>query len=437
MKSEKDLETAPWWRRMITRREANAQLVRFGATAALLATAGIAGCGESEEEGTDVERDALELQQKEGWNVGSTDRNLPLANKSTSDSRGSLDWSAYLNPDALVKAYAPKNSTWQPYMVVTLAQALGQSSLRGQIKPTYSRSMEEAYARGLGMREILMKSKNPETTMLVVDLPGPEAVAYGAALADVADPIITFDNWPHPLGVVPSQATLGAMLYYAGEIAEKSAKRKANAPAALLLDANRLAPFNDPDNEFDNRYLAKIPAADKLTAAKITSVMYAVPDSGRTTELDDINEDFALYKEKGLNVSMVALTDFQPDKTATQDTTRTTRSSHGMYHSTYYYGGGAMFAPWFFYHYPMYSAYNLPSRSSLPATSLNGRSYTPSRRPTMFSSRTVGGSRSGVGRQRPTGFGRVSTRVGSDGRTSGVRAGSSGSFGRSRSGYSS
>ncbi len=433
MKSEDDApEGASWWQRMITRREANARIAKIGITSALLASAGIvASCGSEDPE---VERDALDLQQKEGWNVGSTDRMLALANTSATDSQGTLDWSTYLEPAALLKAYTPHNAAWQPFMVPTLVQALAQKTLRGQIKPVHSRSMEEAYARGRGMREILNSSKNAPNTMIVVDLPGPEAVAYAAALSDIADPIITFDNWPHPLGVVPSQATLGAMLYYAAEVSANNAKRPANAPAVLILDSNRLAAFNDPDNEFDNRYLAKIPSVDKLSAQKISAVLYAVPDNSRSTELDDINEDFAAYRDKGLTVSMVTLTDFQPDRTAAPDTLATRGTVH---HSTYYYGGGPMFSPWFFYHYPVFvSSYSLPGRSSLPSTSLTGRNYTPVRRPTMFSSRATGG-RGGVGRQRPSGFGRVSTRVGSNGRTSGIRAGSSGSFGRGRGGYSS
>ncbi|HEX7501488.1 MAG TPA: hypothetical protein VF524_14490, partial [Polyangia bacterium] len=56
-----------------------------------------------------------------------------------------------------------------------------------------------------------------------------------------------------------------------------------------------------------------------------------------------------------------------------------------------------------------------------------GRTFAPSPRPTMFSSRTVGGL-SGVGKQKPSGFGRVSYRAGGGG------FGRSGSFGRSSSG---
>jgi hypothetical protein len=446
MKSKKEETGASWWREMLTRREANGRIMKLGITAALIASAGITvgGCGDSEEEeaGADVERDALDLQKTEGWNIGSTDRTLTFNGKSATDSQGSMNWSTYLDPSALLKVYQPKNGNWQPYVVPTLVQSLGQQSLRGQIQPVYSRSMEEAYARGLGMREILTKSKNSGGTMLVVDIPGPEAVAYAAALADVADPVITFDNWPHPLGVVPSHETLGALLFYAGEVAEKSAKRPADAPAVLILDSQRLNAYSDADNQFDNRYLAKLPTADKLSALKVTNLVYAVPNESRTSELDDINEDFALYKEKGLNVAMVPLSNFQPDKNApATDTTGQNIAGTGAHgtvrHTTYYYGGAALLSPWFFYHYPLFTPrYGIPMQSRLPATSMRGTAYSPVRRPTMFSSRNVGGA-SGVGKARPSGFGRVSTRVGSNGRTTGVGSGRSGSFGRSRGGWSS
>ena len=115
---------------------------------------------------------------------------------------------------------------------------------------------------------------------------------------------------------------------------------------------------------------------------------------------------------------------------------RPSASAGGVPHPTYCYGGGLMYSPWFYYHYPVYTpAYSI-ARNRLPATSLTGHSYTPVRRPTIFSARSVGGG-NGIGKARPTGFGRVSTRVGSNGRTTGVRAGRSGSFGRSRGGWSS
>lgn len=450
MMNKNEQEATPsWWKEMLTRREAGSRIAKLGVTAFLIASAGItAGCDadeEMEDEGGETSRDAIELQKEQGWNVGSADRRLVYKNRTAADSRGSMDWSAYLDPTMLLKAYQPKNSAWQPYVVPTLVQSLSQQSLRGQVQPVHSKAMSEAYSRGLGMREILSNSRNSGSTMIVADLPGPEAVAYAAALADVADPVMTFDNWPHPQGVVGSHETLGALLYYAGEISDKAAERPADAPAVLILDSNRLAPYSDADNQFDNRYVAKVPTADRLSAMKVTTVLYAVPDQSRTVELDDINADFTAYKDRGINVAMVALTDFQPDPNAaptTVDSSNTAGANTGgiVQHATYFYGGGAMFAPWFFYHYPIFvPSSSIPGRSRLPATSLRGNTYAPTTRPTMFSSRTTGGA-GGIGRTRPSGFGKVSTRTGSSVRSTGTRSGRSGrsgSFGRSRGGYSS
>jgi hypothetical protein len=448
MNSESKTIGAPWWREMLTRRQANERLATLGAMTMLLASAGItAGC-ESEEDEDEVQRDALELQQQQGWNIGSTEKALVFPDKTNADSLGTLGWSSYLDASTLLKAYQPKNSAWQPFVVPTLVQALSQPTLRSQLAPVYSQAMREAYSRGLGMREILLKSQNVDNMTLVVDLPGPESIAYGAALSDVADVILTFDNWPHPLGVVKSHLTLAALLYYAQEVSQKTEKRPAAAPAVVILDSSRLSPYSDEDSQFDNRYIAKLPTAENLSTLKISSVLYNVPNEARTAELDDLNDDFAIYKEKGINVAMMPLSHFQPSAQ-----TATAQDTSGLYRvqkpteipattpttTVYHYGGGPSLLPYFFLYYPLLlrPSFPTPLPSRLPPTSLPRPTYQPVRRPTVFSSSTVGG-RGGIGKQRPTGFGRVSTRVSSDGRTiTGIRSGRSGSYGRSSGRFSS
>ena len=60
-------------------------------------------------------------------------------------------------------------------------------------------------------------------------------------------------------------------------------------------------------------------------------------------------------------------------------------------------------------------------------TKVRPPSYAPKTRPTMFSGRTTGAAR-GVGRTKPTGFGKVSSRVDRTGRVLGTRSGSTGSY---------
>ncbi|MDW8465787.1 MAG: hypothetical protein RML35_06270 [Chloroherpetonaceae bacterium] len=257
---------ADWWHEMISRREANQRLLQLVSLSALLSTAGILqGCDLEDEE--EIVVDTTELQRKEGWNVGSPDKPLALNGKQTHDSGHSLSWTMYLEPEALLQAYQPTRAEFKPFVVNTLVQALAQPSLKSQMAPVFTPKMKEAYSRGLGMKELLKQSKNPDTVALIVDLEGEESVAFGAAMADVANLVIGFDNWPHPIGVVPSQQTLGAMLYYAEEVSQKAKIRPEKAPMVMLLDSNRLLPYSentDAETKFDNRYIAKVPTAENF-----------------------------------------------------------------------------------------------------------------------------------------------------------------------------
>jgi hypothetical protein len=71
---------------------------------------------------------------------------------------------------------------------------------------------------------------------------------------------------------------------------------------------------------------------------------------------------------------------------------------------------------------------NVPPPSTAPP------SYEPRSRPTLFSGTRVGGQ-TGVGRTKPSGFGRTTFRT-SGGQVTGVGSGRSGSFGRGGSGSS-
>ena len=94
-----------------------------------------------------------------------------------------------------------------------------------------------------------------------------------------------------------------------------------------------------------------------------------------------------------------------------------------------------------FLFWPMYgwhtSRVPAPYRSAPALPVSQGAAFKPALRPTMFSSRTLGGG-GGVGKQKPSGFGRVSVRTSkSGGHITGMRTGRSGSFGRAGGGGSS
>lgn len=434
-------EIAGWFRDEISRRTASQRLGKGLAWASALGMAGVSIFKFASDSGDEISFDSLELQRKEGWNIGSTEKRLVYTSGSLTarDSLNRDDWFQYLNPDRLISIYQPSSATWQPFFVPTLLQSLGQNTLRNQVQPFNSNDMRETYERAAGLKELISQASNNAQTLIISDLPGPSSIALGAALADTNDIIPTFDNWPHPLGVVPAHETLGAMLYYASEIEEQKKKLKADAPAVLLLDNRRLAAYRDEESQFDNRYLAKIPPIDQLKQRGVENILYIVRDEQQREELDDLNDEFVEFEKNNIGVRMLRLSDFKPYEEEVQvatssGTPATVRERH------YYYGGSPLSHWWFYSHY-WYRPYptviisrggqtrTLPRPTSPPPTTMRQPTYRPVSRPTIFSSTRVGGA-SGVGRSRPSGFGRTSVRM-SGGRITGTRSGRSGSYGRS------
>jgi hypothetical protein len=427
---------AGWFSQHLTRRS-------FGkgmAWTAVLAAAGLTVYQITDKD-SEVTLDSLELQRRSGWNVGSTDTALAFDGSVTTDSRNQR-WPAY-DPNYLISIYQPRSSAWQPFFVPTLLQSLSQSSLQAQMRPIRTPQMAETYERARALRELLSQAQNANQTLIIADLPGPQSVALGAAMADTLQLVPDFDNWPHPLGVVKAHETLGALVYYAKEIEEKKAKLKDDAPALILLDSNRLTPYQDADTQFDNRFLAKLPPADQLKQRGIQNVIYLVKDQTQQTELDDINDDLVAWQKQGIKVQMLRLSDFQPrDEEVVKKNPDNTTTRVVERH--YYYGGSPLSHWWFYSHYyyhpyPMVTIYHGGSYMPLPRSTtpppISPPSYRPVTRPTIFSATRVGGVNStGVGKIRPSGFGRTSVRM-SGGQVTGTRSGRSGSYGRGFGGW--
>ncbi len=399
----------------------------------------MSGCKGEEE----VAGDSLDLQRRHGWNLGAEERRLFFRHTSNADATGSSDWKRYTDPSRLMEAWRPRSRSWEPYMVPTLMQALESSSLRQQIRPIFSPAMERAFRRGEVLRQDLLSqvTKGAET-LFIADLPGPEAVAMSAGLAGWADCIPAFDNWPHPLGVVPSHETLAAMIYYAGYVNERKKQVPEPSPGLILLDSRRLSPYTDNDAQFDNRYVANVPLQDALRDRGIHNVLYIVPNRNQKQESDDLNDEFVDYRDHQIQVSVFPLSDMEEvqERVVEKQPDGTTQT---VVHRNYYYGGGfgshlgflmlySFLAPRpvAFYNYPYGGGRRVTLNDTRPTR--RAPNYTPRPRPTQFSGTRVGGGR-GVGRTKPTGFGRTTVRS-SGGRITGVGSRAarsrSGSFGR-------
>ena len=421
---------ARWWQESlrlsadpISRRRAlkGLMLVLGGSAAGVGLVAALIRSGDD----VDVSMDALDLQKREGWNAGHPGTALRFPGATLFDADGGRSWVDALG--TLASDLAPGQASLRPFYVPTLFQALGvasSASLRSDMMPVAPRAGGADVLRGKAILSLFEAVKMPADTAVILDLDGPTAVAVAAGMAPGFEPVFIFDNWPHPLGVVPSHLTLGAVLYHRPTFVRARSARAVPAPPVFVLDRNRLARYTDEDTQFDNRYVARLPTAENLRALGIQHVLYVSPSKSDLHELDDLNDDFVALAAASIDVKSMPLTDL--DASAPSGDAAPARSP-----AAFYYGGGPHTHLWFWSSY----GWHTPALAGRPAPVAPsnvsaGPAYRPALRPTIFSSRTLGGG-SGIGKQKPSGFGRVSVRASrSTGTITGIRSGRSGSFGR-------
>ncbi len=437
-----NLVGARWWQEslhrsmpdLISRRKA---LLALALTLGPAAGAGLLAWLLSGSDEVDITMDALALQRRQGWNVGHAGGALPFPNPSAVDIDGSTGWRDALT--TLVADLAPAQASLAPFYVPTLLQAPadpGSTSLRAAMTPVSPEPENRDVLRGEAVRSLFEWVQMPNDVAVILDAAGPTSVAVAAGMAPAFDPVFVFDNWPHPLGVVPSHLTLGAALYYRPLFMRLRATRTGHAPPVFVLDRNRLARYTDEEKQFDNRYVARLPTAANLQSLGIRRVLYVGPDQSDMRELDDLNADFVAFRGASIDVKVMPLSDLMPPgQQAAQHPAR------------YYYGGHPQSHFFFWSNYGWRPstpgqpapAQPTPVQRAAPALPQVSRAaeYQPVPRPTLFSSRTLGGG-AGVGKQKPSGFGRVSVRASkSTGSIIAVRSGRSGSFGRAGGGGSS
>jgi hypothetical protein len=369
----------------------------------------------------DISMDALDLQRREGWNAGQAGAALRFPGATASDAEGGRGWVDGLA--TLASDLAPAQASLAPFYVPTLFQALAaasNASLRSAMTPVAPRAGGMDVLRGKSILSLFEAVKIPADTAVILDLDGPMAVAVAAGMAPGFDPVFVFDNWPHPLGVVASHLTLGAVLYHRPTFLRARRARAVPAPPVFVLDRNRLAHYADEDDQFDNRYVARLPTATSLRELGIRHVLYVPPDKSDMRELDDLNDDFVALAAASIDVKSMPLTDLDAPAAPGHSAP-----------ATFYYGGVPHTHLWFWSSYGWHTPQVQAQRATVrPSNVSAGAAYRPALRPTIFSSRTLGGG-TGIGKQKPTGFGRVSVRASrSTGSITGIRSGRSGSFGR-------
>jgi hypothetical protein len=306
--------SASWWRASLRARPL-ARLLNGWSAPLIWTGAGltVSGCADllSETE-PHQQRAALDEQQETAWNVGDEGQPLTFPGAQLADITGGTGWQNALSGLAL--RLSPSEPRWAPYYAPTLFQSLeafGSADLRAAIRPIFTPEMAVSSRRGEALLSLLLDSGVCRNDVaLVLDLPGPEAVAVAAALAPCFDPVFVFDNWPHPSGVVPAHLTLGAALYFLPSFERGRGGRSPVAAPMFVLDRQRLAPYVDDAGQFDNRYFAGLPSRETLQAAGIRHLLYVTPDDQVTMDADDLNGDLVALDRGGIDVKMLALSDF-------------------------------------------------------------------------------------------------------------------------------
>jgi hypothetical protein len=292
---------ARWWQKslddpMPRRRALTVLVLAGGAVAALGAVCAIGGAISASNDGPSFEwqqRRATDLQRTFGWDFGAVNEPLVFDGAVTQP----FDRSALLS---LANDLAPGDASYLPFAVTTLFEAptahatdvpaqdaASAGPLIDVLRPIHTTQMDVAYDRGVAFAKFA-KTNGGAKAAVIVDLDGPQAVAFAAGASTAFDPVFLFDNWPHPRGVVASHKTLAAAVYYQPLFA-KARANGAGRPPMFVLDRNRLAPYADDTAQFDNRYLARMPAPSAFAPLGMQEVWYVAPRSA-SVESDDLND---------------------------------------------------------------------------------------------------------------------------------------------------
>jgi hypothetical protein len=358
-------------------------LARRRALLGLLCLGGVGFIGvlasEANEYPSDVaifgERASLDYQRAEGLAVGAADAAFAWPDAVATAVDGSqvdTDSLSRLAAD-LTPSRVEDAKDCVPTLFQCVRDARDGSAFARQFRLIRSAAMAAAFAEGEALRELLELAEDRQQLGLVIDLPGPESVSLAAGLAPDAVPIFVFGNWPHPRGVVPAHLTLAAAAYWRPRFLAQAPG--ASPAVAWVLDRNRLAPYRNEPNVFDNRYVVSLPSAERLQQRGIRRLLYVVPADAAPDELEDLRATFADWKAAGLSVRMLGLRDFAP-----AEAPQPARATSGFGGTRYFWGGSPA------HHYGFWNHYGWPSRgrpgpaAPTPVRSF-GADWTPGLRP--------------------------------------------------------
>ncbi len=300
---------ARWWNRELKDEE------RKQSRRSALATLGVVGVGvavvggmvaiASQSDYQYQRQPSLALQRRFGWSFGAFGESL------TFDGRRLLPFDASklrtLQSDCVGLAYPSlQGAAIFDAIFHRPGDTPGESSgifqrLDSYLVPVLTNTMGFAYRMGQSLARVLARA--PRRATIIADLPGPEAVALAAGLAESHAPVWKLEHWPHPRGVVPAHMTLASAAFFQPRFLDAAARRAADAPPVVIVDRNRLRGYRDDGTYFDNRYIPNLPSITALeNEARTRDVLYVSPADVGLFDADDVNAALVAYRTRGLVV---------------------------------------------------------------------------------------------------------------------------------------
>lgn len=246
---------------------------------------------------------------------------VKVGHRDALDAMGTGRWREYLDAERLYDVWAPvPGSPWTPYHCVPLFAALDRIP-REDVGPALDRY--EAGVAGLAPGPppppVYARAGAPAPSWatpdswIILDLPGPMSVDAAAWLVTSAgcQPICTFDNWPHPKGLLRVEDTLAALLRWASTIEDARPTLAVDAPPLWICDSERLGTRRGSPGEFDNRYYlddSVLPGLRMLAATGVRRVTYVTFGEPNVPILD-LEAYFAELLAAGIPIEHVDLMD--------------------------------------------------------------------------------------------------------------------------------
>lgn len=216
---------------------------------------------------------------------------ITVGDPTADDAQRSQLWHRFTRPEKLYDVWGPHpESQWIPFHAIPIFAALDRIAKEkvGPSRPGAPTSPQlPDHATG--------NAPAPQWlvpgVLTIVDLPGPASVEAAAWLVTAGDcqPVCTFNNWPHPKGLIRPEFILAELLRWATTISDVRERLTPSSPPLWICDSGRLGQRSGKPGEFDNRYYieeAALPGPGLMKSAGINMIVYVTNDPAQAPVID-------------------------------------------------------------------------------------------------------------------------------------------------------